>query len=214
MNETNTLLDDDVPSKFKDPETGETNIGAMAKSYKELEKKMSQKPALPESADDYCVDCAHGIFEEDRELNQKFFEKGFTKDQVQFVYDTAAEKIVPLAVELAGDFQAEREVEKLVVYFGGVEKWKEISKQLLTFGEKNLPSDVLDTLSSSYDGVLALHNMMKGKEPVVSSAENSISNSSEDEVQAMMRDPKYWKDKDPSFVAEVTNRFKNLYGNK
>ena len=214
MNQTNTLLDDEIPEKFKNSDTGEVNIPAMAKSYKELEKKMSQQPALPNSADEYCVDCEHGLFEEDAELNQKFFEKGFSKDQVQFIYDLAAEKIVPLAIELAGDFQADREIEKLINHFGGSEKWKEISRQLLMYGEKNLPADVLDNLSSSYEGVIALHNMMKGKEPAVSGAENGISDSAEREVQTMMRDPKYWREKDPSFVAEVTERFQNIYGNK
>lgn len=85
---------------------------------------------------------------------------------------------------------------------------------MLAYGEKELPADVLDNLSSSYEGVIALHNMMKGAEPTISSSENIISNSSEREVQQMMRDPKYWRDKDPSFVAEVTEKFKNLYGNK
>jgi len=33
------------------------------------------------------------------------------------------------------------------------------------------------------------------------------------ELQSMMRDPKYWRDRDPAFVAKVTEGFKNLYGN-
>lgn len=27
----------------------------------------------------------------------------------------------------------------------------------------------------------------------------------------MMNDPKYWRDKDPAFIAKVTEGFKNLY---
>jgi len=210
----NTLLDDEIPEKFKDSKTGEVKIDAMAKSYRALEKKMSNMPSLPASHEEYCVNCDHGLFEEDAELNKKFFEKGFSKEQVQFIYDTAADKIVPLAVQLAGDFQADREIEKLIEYFGGVEKWKEVAQQLLTYGQKNLPTDVLDSLSSSYEGVLALHNMMKGNEPVVSGAENNQSISLEAEVQSMMRDPKYWRDKDLSYVSKVTEKFQNLYGNK
>lgn len=209
-----TLLDDEIPEKFKNKTTGEVNIPAMAKSYKELEKKMSQSPTLPNTHNDYCVDCDHGLFEEDEELNKKFFEKGFTKDQVQFVYDIAAEKIVPLAVELAGDFQADREIEKLIEHFGGVEKWKEVSKQLLLYGQKNLSADVLDSLSSSYDGVIALYNMMKGTEPMISAPESNTDGGSENEIQSMMRNPKYWRDKDPSFIAEVTQKFQTLYGGK
>jgi len=210
-----TLLDDEIPAKFKDKETGEVNLKTLVKSYKELETKMSQnKPSLPNSPEDYCVECEHGLFDADENLNKEFYDKGFTKEQVQFVYDKAAEKLVPLAVELAGDFQADREIEKLIEHFGGVERWKEISKQLLNYGQQNMPADVLDSLSSSYDGVVALYNMMKGTEPNISSSDHSVSGQSEREVQSMMRDPKYWRDKDPSFIAEVTQKFESLYGNK
>ena len=208
MNET--LLDDEIPKKFKDPETGEPRIDVLMQSYRELEKKMSQAPSIPKSADDYCVNCDHGFFEIDQEMNKRLHEKGFTNDQVQMVYDLAAEKIVPMVVEMTGDFQAEREVEKLVEHFGGAEQWQEISRQLLAFGQKSLPADVLDSLSSSYEGVLALHNMMRGEEPSISTRGN-IDRAGEVDLQSMMRDPKYWRDKDPSFVAKVTEGFQRLY---
>ena len=31
------------------------------------------------------------------------------------------------------------------------------------------------------------------------------------DLQAMMSDPKYWRDKDPSFIAKVTEGFQRLY---
>lgn len=137
--------------------------------------------------------------------------QGFTNDQVQFVYDLAAEKMVPMVIEMAGDFKADREVEKLVEHFGGAEKWKEVSRQLLAFGQKNLPADSLDSLSSSYEGVIALYNMMNGDEPKITTHKNA-DKSGEMDLQSMMRDPKYWRDKDPSFVSKVTEGFQRLYG--
>lgn len=207
-----TLLDDEIPSKFKDPQTGEVRLNDFAKSYKELEKKFSQTPSAPKSPADYCVECTHGLFEADEEMNKRLHEKGFTNEQVQFVYDLAAEKMVPMAVEMASDFQAEHEVEKLINHFGGVDKWKEVSRQLLAFGQKNMPADVLDSLSSSYEGVLALYNMMQGNEPVVSANPADTNKEGQLDLQSMMRDPKYWRDKDPSFVAKVTEGFQRLYG--
>lgn len=208
----NTLLDNDIPEKFKDPETGEVRLDVMAQSYKELEKKFSQIPSAPKSPDDYCVECNHGLFDIDADLNKKMHEKGFTNEQVQFVYDIAAEKMVPMVIQMAGDFQADREIEKLIEHFGGVEKWQEISRQLLAFGQKNLPADVLDSLSSSYEGVLALENMMRGIEPNISMSTSKSADKSETmDLQSMMRDPKYWRDKDPSFVAKVTEGFQRLY---
>lgn len=208
MNET--LLDDEIPSKFKDKETGKVQVSAMARSYKELEKKMSQTPVAPKSADEYCINCEHGLFDVDADLNQKLHEKGFTNEQVQTVYDLAVEKMVPMVIEMAGEFQAEREVERLIEHFGGPQQWQEISRQLLSYGQKALPADVLDSLSSSYEGVIALYNMMQGQEPSISTKSDER-NGEDMDFKAMMRDPRYWRDKDPSFVAKVTEGFQRLY---
>ncbi len=74
--------------------------------------------------------------------------------------------MVPAINDIAGDVQAERELEKLINHFGGPDNWLEVSKQLLNFGQKTLPADVLDGLTVSYEGVIALYNMMKSEEPV------------------------------------------------
>lgn len=207
-----TLLDNKIPDKFKNSETGEVQLETLLKSYKDLERKFSQVPSIPKTAEDYSVTCEHGLFDIDLDMNKQLHAKGFTNEQVQFVYDLAAEKMVPMIFELAGDFQADREIEKLIEHFGGTEQWKEIFRQLLAFGQKSLPADVLDTLSSSFEGVKALHNMMKGDEPIVSNQGSTIGKEGAMDLQSMMRDPKYWRDKDPSFVAKVTEGFKSLYG--
>ncbi|MEM9469621.1 MAG: hypothetical protein AAF988_05605 [Pseudomonadota bacterium] len=213
--ENNTLLDDAIPAKFKDPETGAVRLEQMVKSYKELEKRLSAAPSIPKAADDYKVTCDHGLFTSDEAINKRLHEKGFTNEQVQFVYDLAAEVMVPMIVDMAGDFEADREIEKLIEHFGGPDQWQEISRQLLSFGQKALPADVLDTLSSSYDGVLALHRMMNNEEPSVTIKAEEKANGQEGmDLQSMMRDPKYWRDKDPSFIAKVTEGFQRLYGEK
>lgn len=201
-----------VPQKFKDPQTGAINIPAMMASYSELERKMSSQPSAPKSPDEYCINCEHGMFEPDSDVNKRLHAKGLSQEQIQEVYDLAAEKLVPMIAELAGDFQADREVEKLIEHFGGQDNWKEVSRQLLAFGQKNLPSDVLENLSSSYEGVMALYRMMKGEEPNMMKMESAADNSSDmNDIKSMMRDPKYWKEKDPAFVAKVTESFRKLY---
>ena len=204
-----------IPDKFKDPSTGELKVESLLTSYSELEKRLSKAPSAPKSPDDYCVNCDHGYFGVDKDLNAKLHAKGFTNEQVQTVYDLAAEKMVPMVFQMAADYNAEREIEKLVKHFGGDEKWREVSRQLLAFGQKALPADVLETLSSSYEGVLALHRMMKGEEPGLSrTADPQGAKQGELELQSMMRDPKYWRDQDPSFVSKVTEGFQKMYGNK
>lgn len=212
MNTDENLLNADIPEKFKDPKTGAVRVEAMAQSYAELEKKLSALPSAPKSHDEYCIDCSHGLFEPDEAVNKRLHEKGFTHDQAQEVYNLAAEKLLPMMMEIAADIRADREVEKLIAHFGGVQNWQEISRQLLAFGRSNMPEDVLDNLASSYDGVLALHTMMLGKEPKMQKAPVTGEMQDDKDLAFMMRDPRYWKHKDPAFIAKVTDGFQRLYG--
>lgn len=226
-NQTVTARPEGLPDKFWDETKQEVRLPALIKSYTELEKKLSGggfdaesdegKAQLfsllgrPETADAYEVDCSHGLFSPDPELNQRLHERGFTSAQVQTVYDAAAEKLVPLIAEMAGEFQADREIERLVEKFGGAEKWQEVCRQLLTYGRAHLPEDVLEGLSCSYEGVMALYRMMKGETPSLKSEQAVSGGEDETALRAMMKDPRYWKEKDPSFIAKVTKGFEKLY---
>ena len=175
---------------------------------------MSERPGAPKCPEDYSIDCSHGLFQSDQDINRRLHEKGFTNDQAQEVYNRAAEKMVPAINTLARDVKAERELEKLIAHFGGPEKWQEVARQLLNFGSKALPEDVLDNLSSSYEGVVALYRMMQSNDPSLGAKDSAApqEGTSAHDLQAMMRDPKYWKDKDPNFIAKVTEGFKKIYG--
>ncbi len=215
MTTEENLLNADIPEKFKNPETGEVQIDLLLKSYHELEQKLSAAPQAPKTPEEYLINCDHGMFQPDIEVNRRLYEKGFNPDQAQAVYDLAAERMMPMLKDVVAEFRAEREVEKLTNHFGGSEQWRELSRQLLSFGKKNLPSDVLDNLSSSYEGVLALYRMMKsGAEPKMAGRRTSAVQGGlgEAELSSMMRDPKYWRDRDPAYVAKVTQGFERLYG--
>jgi hypothetical protein len=153
----------------------------------------------------------HGLFEADREINARLHAAGFTPQQVQLVYDLAAERLVPLVAEMSAEFEAEREIERLVAYFGGEEKWREVSRQMLAWARKHLPAEAIEGLSASFDGVMALYRMMTAEgEPAALSGDGGPG-SGEAELHALMRDPKYWRDKDPSVVTKVTEGFRRLY---
>jgi len=205
-----------IPDKFKDPQSGELNVDALLASYQELEKRLSKTPSIPKTPDEYSIDCSHhGLFDIDTDLNARLHAKGFTNEQVQTVYDLAAEKMVPLIIQMAADYQADSEIERLEAHFGGAEQWQEVARQILAYGQKSLPVDVLDALAGSYEGVLALYRMMKGQEPAtIKTTQNNASQQSLLDLQAMMRDPKYWRDQDPSFVSKVTQGFEKIYGGK
>lgn len=227
MNADETIAAE-VPEKFRDSKTGKVNLDALITSYRELERKLSTMIpppdtdedrarvlnllGVPDSPDEYEIDVSHGLFDIDRDMNCRLHAKGFTCDQAQEVYNLAAEKMVPMIMEIARDLQADREVERLVAAFGGPEQWREVSRQLLAFGRKNLPPDVLDNLSSSYEGVMALYRLMQGQEPGLSlRGDAEAAGESEGDLQSLMRDPRYWRQKDPAFVAKVTEGFRRMY---
>ena len=63
------------------------------------------------------------------------------------------------------------------------------------------------------DGVLALETMLRGKEPGLrpkggSGADEALS---EEQLVQLMRDPRYWKQRDPEILAKVTEGFRRLY---
>jgi hypothetical protein len=154
----------------------------------------------------------HGLFEADREINTRLHAAGFTPQQVQLVYDLAAERLVPLVEEMGAEFEAEREIERLVRHFGGEEKWREVSRQMLAWAKKHLPAEAIEGLSASFDGVMALYRMMTAEgEPAALVGEGDGPDGGESELHALMRDPKYWRDKDPATIARVTDGFRRLY---
>lgn len=221
----------EVPEKFWDAARGEIRLEALLKSYRELERKLSRMvPApgpemspedrqrllrslgVPEAPDGYAVECPHGLFEPDPEINAKLHAAGLTPAQVQLVYDLAADRMMPMLGDLAADFQADRELERVVAHFGGEERWREVSRQLLAWGRKHLPPPALDALASSYDGILALHRMMtEAGEGRIDLPEGDGGDGGERDLQAMMRDPRYWRDRDPGYVAKVTDGYRRLF---
>ncbi len=220
-----------VPEKFWNPENGAVRTEALLKSYLELERKLGSMVPLPadetdhdgqtrllralgvpESAEQYRIEPRHQLVEADPEINAKLHEAGFTERQAQLVYDLAADHLMPLLDDALGELQATREVERLAARFGGEATWRTMAPQIKTWGQSNLAPDVFQTLASSYDGVLAIHQMMQRNEPaVLNEANGPASDLDEATLVRMMRDPRYWRDRDPTFVAQVTAGFEHLY---
>ena len=169
-NENITQKPENVPEKFWDNEVGSVRIESLLKSYQELEKKlgsMVSMPKVPEKAEDYSIEISHEKLEEDKEVNEMLHKAGFTPEQVQLVYDLAAEKLMPVIENIAAEYDTNNQIEKLVNHFGSKEKWEQVSRQLNAWGQKNLSENILEALSSSYEGVITLHKMMTSEEPSI-----------------------------------------------
>ncbi len=220
----------DVPEKFWDEAAGEIRLEALLKSYRELERKLSRMVTVPgddadeeerfrffraigvpDTPDAYRIEPRHPLVTSDPEVNARLHKAGFTPAQVQLVYDLAAERLLPLIAEAAQMFEAERELDKLRAHFGGEERWQRAAKQISAWGRANLPPAVFEALSSTASGVLALKAMMEKGEPTLIAKSEAEDTVTEEELRQMMRDPRYWRKRDPDFVARVTEGFRRLF---
>lgn len=221
---------DGVPEKFWDAEAGALRTDALLKSYRELERKLGHMvplPAdagdqeamrrlqralgMPESPDAYCIEAPDERLGPDPEVNARLHEAGFTGQQAQLVYDLAATHMLPMLDHALGEIEASRQAERLASHFGGTDAWSTTARQIKTWGEANLAPEVFETLASSFDGVLAIHHMMQAREPGALHDAGGPAGVDEPTLASMMRDPRYWRDRDPRFVAEVTEGFRRIY---
>lgn len=227
----------DIPAKFWNPEEGAVRIEALVKSYNELERKLgAPRPDAPAAAaveepvaapvesapideptteavpEAYSIVSPHPLIESDPEINTRLIGAGLTQSQAQLVYDLAAERLLPAIHDALAEIEAQQQAERLQQHFGGAESWRHTARQLKAWASSNLTPEIHATLAASYDGVLALHQMMRASEPELLGADGAAAgNLSEDALAEMMRDPRYWRQRDPEFIARVTAGFKRLY---
>jgi len=209
LNETPT-----VPEKFLDKD-GNVNVNDLAKSYVALEKKLgAPKEGIPGDAKGYKINLKNPLLVVDEKINERLFALGLTNEQVQGVYDIAADTLIPQIQAMTEQLAADKELQELEKEFGGAERFNEIARQLSAWGEKNLDSSTFNTLATSKDGIMTLYRMMQEKQEAPMIEGKSALNTKDDEItlRRLMQDPKYWKQQDPELVQRVERGFRRLYG--
>jgi hypothetical protein len=220
-----------VPEKFWDASANAVRTEALLKSYLQLEKKLGTMVPLPseedpasrqrlqralgrpESPDDYNIEAPHELLAPDPEINSRLHEAGLTTEQAQLVYNLAAEHMLPIIEKVNLEASRSQQLAQLTSHFGGEKNWQTIAPQIRSWAEANLSSDVYDALGSSFDGIVAIHQMMQNREPcMISEAAVPTAGIDKDMLNQLMRDPRYWRDHDPAFVNRVTDGYRKLYG--
>lgn len=200
-----------LPDKFWDEEKNQPRIGALWRSYQALEKRFSGgEETVPSSHMEYCLEC--GDHTPDPEVNVVLHRAGFTNSQAQVVYDLARHYVVPKLEASEQRAEAALVRGRLEEHFGGKARWTTVSRQLGEWGRAHLPEDVMDAMTSSFEGIQALHRMMAADEPGISQQSTGRTDEiDEKKLKALMADPGYWRDQDPALVAKVRSGFERLY---
>ena len=79
------------------------------------------------------------------------------------------------------------------------------------WGERHLPAPLFATLAASPDGIAALHHLMRAGEPRLVAGERPAAGPTQGELDALVRDPRYWRDHEPDLVKRVEEGFRRLY---
>lgn len=203
-----------LPAKFWDDKTGQVRLDALIKSYLELERKLSALPVrdVPAGPEHYAIKVANDFLSADAEVNRRLHAAGFSQQQAQLVYDLACDRLMPMIAELATVFEAESQIERLAQHFGGEERWRETARQIDAWARSRLPARVFEALSTTFEGVVAMHRMMSGEEPgLLREGQGPAASPTEAEIKQLMRDPRYWRQQDPAVVEQVREGFRQLY---
>ena len=208
-----------LPAKFWDEANGRIKIEELIEDYNYMASRdenliETNKRNMPSGYYQYRINIPNELLDHDEELFKQFYEHGFTNDQAQFVYDLANERVIPVLDSLASDYEAERQLEKLKRFFGSEEKFNEVCRQLSVWAKGSLQPDVYDALASTADGVIALYKMMSSNEPTLGRERDFGGELNEESLRKMMEDPRYWRDKDASYIARITKGFEKLYPEK
>lgn len=222
-----------IPDHYLGASDHET-IDKLYKTADGLRKELSQKKGVPEKFEDYTIE----LSDEDREkylslnddgvdpvyetLRKTAFEQGippaaalkFVENLYAQVHDGANEAAAALKETVDHGYESFGGPEKAKPVVDAVESW---ITGLQTQGVINEDDAAEMRISSSYGEGLRWLDKIRvstGEKPIPADFKNDSNAGAltKAELDAMMQDPKYWRQKDPAFIAKVTEGFRQLYG--
>lgn len=207
-----------LPEKYN---TGED----LAKAYKELESKLGTKEEdirskiieeiqteafseRPESSGDYQLpDIVNEEMAVDNELLKWWadhsYENGFSQEEFN--------KGIEMYAQAIGGQEPDLDAEAAKLGDNANDRIQAASM----FANKFFPEQAIpavERMCESHEGILALEAVMEAMKDGSFTAETQPSaGQSEADLREMMNDPRYWKDRDPHFIKQVTEGFQGLY---
>jgi hypothetical protein len=197
----------------------------LAKAYKELESKLGTKEEdirsrimeeiqseafsnRPETAGDYQLPDS---IDESSAVDNKLlswwaehsFENGYSQEEFEQGIAMYAETMngsmpdIEAEAKMLGD-NADQRIEAASLFANKF------------FPEAALPA--IERMCESHEGIIALEAIMEAmKDGSFAGNTQAVAGISEKELREMMNDPRYWKDRDPHFIKQVTDGFQQIY---
>ena len=207
-----------LPEKYN---TGED----LAKAYKELESKLGTKEEdirsklieeiqteafseRPESAGDYQLpEIVNEELAVDNELLKWWadhsYENGFSQEEFN--------KGIEMYAQAIGSQEPDLDAEAAKLGDNANDRIQAASM----FANKFFPEQAIpavERMCESHEGILALEAVMEAMKDGSFTAETQpTAGQTKEELEEMMRDPRYYKDRDPHYVKQVTEGFQALY---
>lgn len=231
--ETTVYKPEGLPDHMLGTSDQET-LDKLLKAYKGARDELANKKGLPEKYEDYTID----LSEEDSEkylvkneegidpvfetMKKTAFEEGIPQESFRRFIEKLYEQVTSDADTAADNLKST--VDYQFQALGGPEKAKSVVDANTAWidGLKNrgiLTEDEATEMKmhTTYSEGLSWIDKVRvnsGEKPIPKSLSGQLAGDALDEkaLHAMMRDPKYWRDKDPAYIQKVTDGFKDLYG--
>lgn len=225
-----------LPDHFIGASDQET-IDKIAKAYKGARDELAGKKNLPEKIEDYNIDLPTELAEKMLAPGEDGKDPVFEKLKgVLFKHGLSQEAAVDFATELYAavgtDVDEKIDTTKDTIdheykLLGGPDKAKPVKDAVEAWitGLQNQgvidENDAVDMkLHAQYGEGLRWLDKIRvktGEKPIpvnLSGGNVPGGGKTEDELNTMMQDPKYWREKDPAFIDEVTKGFQALYNDQ
>ena len=190
-----------LPEKFK-------TVSDLAKSYQELERKLTETTAAQKPPETYQLELPDGqeLTEEDQ---QTLKEMGLTNDQAQKMVDFLQESIVPQVQQA----QAKYQMAQLASDWGMHPESQTFNERMMKvkqWAQKNLPGAAVQEMAKSAHGVNAIYQMMQANFAANSTQGNQAQQRpNRAQLEKLMDDPRYRVDND--YTEWVRQQFVNAY---
>ncbi len=213
----------EVEENFWDKEKNEVNVGALLKSQQDLRKQVSSDPSpkdgyvcnIPEEYKEILEPDANSplwkvavAWAKEHKISQADFD-----ELARPYFDELAAPLKNYKEELANE---EAKLDKL---YGN--KKQEVKERIKNFfknsglSNDNEVMNEVGILTQTAAGIRVLDTLIK-KSPsgmaMIAGSSSAPAEYSKEQLQAMMKDPRYWRDHEPGYVKIITDGFKKLYG--